>query len=167
MKFKVGDRVRYKEEYLYLRPSQDKDSINEYIILAVDKSGCGYVYRKDNERGIRGGDYKDFTWVILEHQVEPIENLSTGTATCIWWSQHGSSDSNFEDYKLKENNMNITKFAKELLLSSDEKLMRKYGLKTECGDYTAEAREIILNKLCKDNEAELIDIAKKMNEEDK
>jgi len=62
---------------------------------------------------------------------------------------------------------NIIKFAKNLVLSADEKLLRKYNLKNDCGEYTAEARELVINKLIADNEAYLIDLAKKLEAEDK
>lgn len=54
---------------------------------------------------------------------------------------------------------NIVSFAKNLTLSADEKLLREAGLKNSCGDYTSEARELVLQKLIKDNEAYLIEVA--------
>lgn len=62
---------------------------------------------------------------------------------------------------------NIVKFAKNMVLSADEKLLRKYGLKGECGEYSDEAREIVMDKLIHDNEQVLIDIAKAKEAEDK
>lgn len=53
---------------------------------------------------------------------------------------------------------NIVTFAKNLVLSADEKSLREAGLKNNCGEYTAEAKEIIMAKLMKDNEAYLITI---------
>lgn len=53
----------------------------------------------------------------------------------------------------------ITNFAKNLLLSADEKLLREMGLKTECGTYTSEAIEVLLQKLCRENESYLLEIA--------
>jgi len=60
----------------------------------------------------------------------------------------------------------ILKFAKNLVLSSDEKLLRKYSLKDNCGEYTDEARELVLNKLIAENEKYFIEIATKMQEEE-
>lgn len=54
----------------------------------------------------------------------------------------------------------IKTFIKNVTLTSDEKLLRKHGLKTECGDYTEEAKEAVINKLVSENEAFLIEIAK-------
>lgn len=73
-----------------------------------------------------------------------------------------------EQNKSKGNTMsNIIKFAKELTLSADEKLLRKYGLKDECGEYTIEGRELVYRKLVADNGAYLIEIATKKEAEDK
>lgn len=68
----------------------------------------------------------------------------------------------------KESNMNkITTFIKNALLSKEEKLMRKWGLKTDCGEYTDEARQVVLNKLCAEKESELIKIAEGLEAESK
>lgn len=74
MELKIGQRVKYKEEYLVWRPSEDKElSINEYTILAVKEDRVGYIYRKDNKRRIGGDDYKDFTWFVGRDEVEPLK----------------------------------------------------------------------------------------------
>ncbi len=70
----------------------------------------------------------------------------------------------------KTNNKNmesIIKFAKNLVLSTDEKLLRKHGLKNDCGDYSKEAEQIVLTKLVKENEAYLVELATKAEEENK
>ena len=61
----------------------------------------------------------------------------------------------------------ITTFAKNLVLSADEKLLRKFGLKNECGEYTSDARELVIEKLIADNQAYLIDTAKALEVEEK
>jgi hypothetical protein len=61
----------------------------------------------------------------------------------------------------------ITTFAKNLVLSADEKLLRKYGLKDECGEFTDEAEDLVIAKLVKENESYLIELAKGMEEEEK
>lgn len=55
---------------------------------------------------------------------------------------------------------NILDFAKNLVLGEDEKLLRKHGFKDSCGDYTLDARHIISDIVCKQNETKLIEIAK-------
>jgi len=71
--------------------------------------------------------------------------------------------------KLEDNNktMNIKKFVKTLTLSKEDKLLREYGLQNDCGDFTEEARELVINKLVEENKAYLVEIATKLKEEDK
>jgi len=61
---------------------------------------------------------------------------------------------------------NIIKFAKNLVLSGDEKLLRQQGLKDEFGEYTEDAIQIVIQKLVKDNEPELIKIAQAKKDEE-
>lgn len=71
--------------------------------------------------------------------------------------------------ELEDNNktMNIKKFVKTLTLSKEDKLLREYGLQNDCGDFTEEAKELVINKLVEDNKAYLVEIATKLKEEDK
>jgi hypothetical protein len=62
---------------------------------------------------------------------------------------------------------NVVDFAKNLTLSKEEKLMRKHGLKTANGEYTPEAQTIIINKIMKEREADLVTIAEEIEKEDK
>lgn len=61
----------------------------------------------------------------------------------------------------------IYNFAKNLTLTADEKLLRKYGLKDECGEYSDEAEELVIAKLIKDNEDYLIKTAQALEDEEK
>ena len=72
-----------------------------------------------------------------------------------------------KDYKLDDKTMNIKKFVKTLTLSKEDKLLREYGLQNDCGDFTEEARELVINKLVEENKAYLVEIATKLKEEDK
>ena len=72
-----------------------------------------------------------------------------------------------KDYKLDNKTMNIKKFVKTLTLSKEDKLLREYGLQNDCGDFTEEARELVINKLVEENKAYLVEIATKLKEEDK
>ena len=71
--------------------------------------------------------------------------------------------------ELEDNNktMNIKKIVKTLTLSKEDKLLREYGLQNDCGDFTEEAKEIVINKLVEDNKAYLVEIATQLKEEDK
>ncbi len=60
MKLKIGQRVKYKEEYF--KYSSDKDielGINAYTILSVGEDGDGFI----NE---------DHNWLVIEGTVEPL-----------------------------------------------------------------------------------------------
>lgn len=72
-----------------------------------------------------------------------------------------------KDYKLDNKTMNIKKFVKTLTLSKEDKLLREYGLQNDCGDFTEEAKELVINKLVEENKAYLVEIATKLKEEDK
>ena len=72
-----------------------------------------------------------------------------------------------KDYKLDNKTMNIKKFVKTLTLSKEDKLLREQGLQNDCGDFTEEAKELVIDKLVEDNKAYLIEIATKLKEEDK
>lgn len=72
--------------------------------------------------------------------------------------------------KLTTNNKNymskITTYLKNIALSTDEKLLRKHGFKTECGEYTEEAKNTVLENLTKNNEAYLFKIAQGLEDEE-
>lgn len=69
----------------------------------------------------------------------------------------------FKIYKTKKTTMSkILTFVKNLALSADEKVLRAAGLKTDCGDYTQEAVDVLLQDLCVEKEARLVEIAKKV-----
>ena len=72
-----------------------------------------------------------------------------------------------KDYKLDNKTMNIKKFVKTLTLSKEDKLLREQGLQNDCGDFTEEAKELVIDKLVEDNKAYLVEIATQLKEEDK
>jgi len=64
---------------------------------------------------------------------------------------------------------NIVNFAKDLLLSPEEKLLRKYGLHDENGKNRSEAEELIMDKFLNspENQAYLLEVATAKQAEDK
>jgi len=64
---------------------------------------------------------------------------------------------------------NIVNFAKDLLLSPNEKLLRKYGLHDENSNNTSEARQLINDKIYNspENQAYLLEVATAKQAEDK
>ena len=67
--------------------------------------------------------------------------------------------------KVKTIMTSIKTFVKEMGLTADEKVLRKAGLKTDCGDYTQDAIDVVLQAICKEKETELVEIAKGLIEE--
>lgn len=61
----------------------------------------------------------------------------------------------------------IVSFVKNLALSADEKLLRKYSLTDSCGDYTASSRELVIQKLIADNRDYLVEQATAFDAEKK
>lgn len=61
----------------------------------------------------------------------------------------------------------ITSYVKNLTLSADEKLLRKYGLHDDCGNTTYDGKEAIMENFynSKENQDYLISIAKGLEEE--
>jgi len=72
-----------------------------------------------------------------------------------------------EEKELEDNNktMNMKKFVKTLTLSKEDKLLREYNLQNDCGDFTEEAKELVINKLVEENKAYLVEIATKLKED--
>lgn len=58
-------------------------------------------------------------------------------------------------------------FVKNLGLTKDEKIMRRQGIKNEHGEFTVQAKEIIINTLCRERETELLKIATELEIEEK
>ena len=82
-----------------------------------------------------------------------------------------SINSNHKIEKIMENcgkiGSKVASFVKNLSLSSDEKLLRKYGLHDECGRNTYDAKEAILERIfgTEKNQSYLIEIAEGLEAE--
>jgi hypothetical protein len=168
-KFKVGDRVRI------IKTNLGCDSGKVSIIESID---LNYEFPYQTE----------FGWAMVElveeEKCEPcgitIDSSNIQTTISDMVSKLFIDDAvykngligelagyTYEDYKPKQTIMSkITTFAKNLVLSADEKLLRKYGLKDECGEFTDEAESLVMAKLVKENEAYLVELATAMQSEE-
>lgn len=174
-KFKVGDRVRFVEggcyysvlnqrTIKYIRDAGFKSENSDIIQLDVieDIDFCDknkmFFYKKKN-----GNWYSENGLELVE------ENRLCGvggelcepcvpTPTVV-----GHINININNKTIMSK---VTSFVKNLTLSADEKLLRKYNLKNECGEYTSEAIDAVKLKLVSDNENYLIEIAKGLEEEE-
>lgn len=141
-KFKVGDRVRVKGNRLNGNPVGFIGNITGFPITDDSCEVAKLNY----------GLYNAIDELELVEECEPCSSEKCAEPI----------NNNKKSIMSK-----ITTFAKNLTLTSDEKLLRKYGLKNECGEYTDEAEQLVISKLVKENEAYLIEIAKGLELEEK
>ena len=163
-KFKVGDKVQIIKAISSIGRDLSKGSFREEIgkitTITDFSDGLMYPYKLENVKDA----WKDEELKLISNGEDCCPNFTisnemefTGTLT----AQSGTIEPK------KSIMSNIIDFAKNLALSADEKLLRKQGLKDSCGDYTGEAKEIAIQKLCKEKEVELIEIAKAKELEEK
>lgn len=152
-KFKVGDKVRV------LDASQDSHLIGN--IVEIEKIDSNYIY-------VKGGSSP---WVINTNKLELVEEVcepccSDNIEDTIDRLRYAISGNIITVKKQQSIMSKITTFAKNLVLSADEKLLRKYGLHDECGNHTDEAEELVMAKLVKENESYLVELATAMQAEE-
>jgi len=136
--FKRGDKVRLKGTKKYkdsIYANWEKTGLKKGDIVTVKS-----VFYDDGEVSIEEGSF-----VFGEEDIELINN--------------NNCDETINP--VKKIMSNIIDFAKNLSLSADEKLLRKHNLKDSFGEYTSEARELVIQKLIADNEQYFVDIATK------
>lgn len=185
-KFKVGDKVRCSKVSGYsftpcvAEIHKARENFSEIIV-----SGQSWIFRNEWLELIRGDRPEKTKFVYGCSQLPDFTQCMPGTTIDFdvnidsrrWYGKSMTEKAN--EYKedimnYLENNIpnknkimnNIVTFAKDLLLSADEKLLRKMGLKDECGEYTCEAEDLVRHKLIKDNEPYLLEIAKAKELED-
>lgn len=73
----------------------------------------------------------------------------------------------FTKYFKKEKDMSVVDRIKKLALSSDDKLLRKYSLQNDCGEWTEEAQEVLVAMLMDERRSDLVAKAKELAAEDK
>ncbi len=142
-KFKIGDKVRVKDQSEF---RTDSSGIPIKLIIHGN-----FTWKGDSD-----GEIKE-TW--KDYYIVHFISSTNGEM------QLGYEESNLVLINNKKSIMsNIKEFAKNLLLSDNEKLLREAGLKNSCSEYTQEAKDLVMEKLVADNEAYLLDIAKKQKE---
>lgn len=165
--FKVGDAVRIISECGTENKNAPIGSI--HTIKKIEYCYTQNIFLGDLNRNGNISSCGKYSWVYHPENLELVSKWGSCLTGC------GSEEDTLElitDYKCEFKNnkktimSKITTFAKNLVLSGDEKLLRKYGLKNECGEFTNEANELVISKLVKENEAYLVELAKKMEEEE-
>lgn len=67
----------------------------------------------------------------------------------------------------KEGNMSVITKLKKLALNKEERLLREYGIHSDCGDLTEEGKEVLWIILEEANKEELIKKVKELDKEEK
>lgn len=174
-KFKVGDRVRFIVQSKGNWGDIDTEIVlgKIYTIDIVGVYNWGYGNTESpviNE--IYGGYICPDNIELVQEKIE-IADYTDGVSVSVGECVKSLSDFSIMgagcEVELKNNKKTImskiTEFAKNLVLSADEKLLRKHNLKDSCGNYTSDAQQLVIDKMIKDNEAYLIEIAKGLEEE--
>ena len=174
-KFSVGDRVKIIKRKSGNQTGCEGNSVGvECYIKKIGSSGNN-LWSQDFTTSYYGWFDND--------EIELITSETSSTEECsscningvdFSVSQNGlkefinGNEPTVSSIKKDRNIMSkLTSFVKNSLFSADEKLLRKYDLKDSCGDYTDEAEELVIDKLIKDNEAYLIEVATNMEAEEK
>lgn len=175
---KIGDKVRYKKD----SPDKGHSRLGQDFVYTIqdEEDGDFYLLPINNEYGIGGVNCRNSTWRAPEENLELVEKHLASISKPFWKQceaidtrifyeiSAGSSLGVDLTIKDKTNYMSkITNYIKDLALTADEKLLRKHGLKTECGEYTNEAKDLIINKLCQEKESYLLDIVNGLEKEEK
>jgi len=185
-RFDVGDRVRWEETGYELEYRGYFDGFHQAEFVSCSDIG---VPRSEIPQ-----KYTGTYWYIHSHEiwtkVDKIDKMAVplNTADFGWktdvnvhpWRSDVNLNTfytpsmqimvNEENYKNNNKKTIMTKikeFVKNSLLSPDEKLMRKHGFKDSDGNYTSEAKDFAINKLCSEVEGDFIEIAKGLDEESK
>ncbi len=145
-KFKIGDKIRG---------------------ISADIKGCEGIIEGDTGAG----------WKIKitkgSSEYPNAEDLKEGV-TCsrtTYWINHieliTNESSNTSQNTVGKIMNNITKFVKNMTLTADEKLLRKFGFKNDCGEYTQDAKDFAILKLCEEKEVLMVEVAKGLDKEEK
>lgn len=178
-KFKVGDKVRRINGGSFLGMHEGDIGTISYI---YKKWINLYEYKSESETGTYDLDYFELvedipTTTYSKGLTVNSDNISTimsqwldNTSNTTWkmYIDEAIGSSGSINNNKKTNIMSkITSYVKNLTLTSDEKLLRKYGLHDDCGNNTSEAENAIdeKNYNSKENQDYLITIAKGLEEE--
>jgi hypothetical protein len=148
------DVVDFITEYNFKVGDYIEDEVGDRVVITkIDKMGI-WGYWELKEQGYKKTSYEQFTCNKNSCKLveKSINNKEVGCASENKTTKNGIMES-------------ITEFAKNLVLSEDEKLLRKFNLKDSNGNYLSSAKDIVMQKLLADNEKYLIEIATKMAKE--
>lgn len=153
-KFKIGDIVRV------LRNEHCGNKVGY-----VGKITNGTMYSGEKWWMFDTGLYNTESELELVREEECCNSCELNSGDIIKIdNEHGSGSIKNTTEKIMSK---VSEFVKNSLLSKEEKLLRKYGLKDSCGDFTGEAERLVISKLVKENEEYLVGVAKDLEAEEK
>lgn len=160
-KIAVGDLVKFSH-------NEDGSCAYEGKICAIteDKFWGNYYVRFGAKYEVPVELHTGFTAIGKIEILKKAEKTSDCKFDLVKGEVSVSSTKTADEPQKKSIMTKIIDFAKDLILSADEKLLRKYGLKDECGNYTLNAKELVIEKLTKENEIYLLEIAGKFEAEE-
>ena len=158
-KFKIGDVLR------------NKKTLETITIIRIS----GKDIETTEEQSSSCANWtEDYLWENFELVEEGCNSCEEDIGDFVGTMCNGTVEvykdnepSNSSGNKVGNTMSKLTSFVKNSLLSADEKLLRKYDLKDSCGDYTSEARELVIAKMIQDNEDYLIKVATELEAEEK
>jgi len=144
-KFQIGDTVKVLGQKWGGHEKGTIGTIVEPYHHISEKTLCWQIKDKNG-----------YIFYHCENEIELVQKIINNNPNC---EESKNTIQNIMD--------KIITFAKDLALSKEEKLLRKYNLKNTCGNFTENAKEIVMQKLLSDNETYLVEIATKIEEEEK
>lgn len=181
MAYKIGDCVKIIQRKKYNKTGLvdfNKENGDVGVVAYINRKSYNLEDRTFNYEVWDKGGQLYYGW-FDEDDIEPYSEKSYKDNFFEKYNQHGTymvidpavyykpNDST----EVKKDGTNIMskalKYVKDKLLSEDEKLLRKYGLKDDSGEFTQEAEEIVSKKILNDNLNYLIEIARGLDNEAK
>jgi hypothetical protein len=143
---------------------------DEIEVLQLYNENCGMNINSLKEEG-----YYKAKITSIEHSTKIRFKMNDFEVICC--HQYNEARLNGKDiFRLINNNKqtktnnnimtNIKQFIKNAQLTAEEKLLRKQGFKNECGDYTQEAIDAVIQKLVKENNTYLVELATAIEKEE-
>jgi hypothetical protein len=155
---KIGDRVKFKGDGI---------NIPEYFTDNDHKIPSRLIIHGST---MLGTDYnKNYATIVNKYNEFLIVRWTSDEDKIM---QLGFKEESLEliDNKINKNNKimsTIKEFAKNLVRKKSERILIENDLKDECGNYTQEAKDLIMDLMCRENETYLLELIEKKEAQNK
>lgn len=139
---KTGNTTLVNNEFITLHPE-------EYRLNPMDHIRNSYMYSYEKS---------DYELALEYNKVSQEINPMLYTSNPEYNLGLPEPPKNHLFNKFNNKIMELKKFIKNLRLTEEEKLLRENGLKNDCGEYTEEYKEIVLDKIFKENEEYVVNL---------